>query len=72
MYEDADDPSARSLDGGTPPPLPPKNSKGPSSIQGGKLMKITCWADDNREPELIGETNVDLTEVLTTGETDGE
>ena len=35
-------------------------------------MKLACYADDPREPELIGETDVDLTEVLTKGETDGQ
>lgn len=35
-------------------------------------MKIACFADDPREPELIGEAEVDLTEVLTKGETDGQ
>ena len=35
-------------------------------------MKLACYADDPREPELIGETEVDLTEVLTKGETDGQ
>lgn len=34
-------------------------------------MKMACYADDLREPDFIGETEVDLTEVLTTGETDG-
>jgi len=34
-------------------------------------MKVACFADDLRDPIPIGETNVDLTEVLTTGETDG-
>jgi hypothetical protein len=34
-------------------------------------MKITCFADDARDPTQIGEANVDLTEVLTKGETDG-
>ena len=34
-------------------------------------MKVTCFADDARDPTQIGETNVDLTEVLTKGETDG-
>ena len=34
-------------------------------------MNVTCYADDLREPELIGETTVDLTEALTKGETDG-
>lgn len=35
-------------------------------------MKLACYADDSREPDLIGEADVDLTEVLTKGETDGE
>lgn len=34
-------------------------------------MALACYADDPREPELIGEAQVDLTEVLTKGETDG-
>jgi neural Wiskott-Aldrich syndrome protein len=34
-------------------------------------MKLACYADDPREPDLIGECKVDLTEVLTKGETDG-
>jgi hypothetical protein len=34
-------------------------------------MLVACYAGDQREPELIGEGTVDLTEVLTTGETDG-
>jgi hypothetical protein len=35
-------------------------------------MKLACYADDPREPDLIGEAEVDLTEVLTKGETDGK
>ena len=35
-------------------------------------MPVACFAEDPKEPELIGETMVDLTEVLTKGETDGE
>lgn len=68
---EAEDGSARLDDAGPPPAPPPKTNVGPPTIQGGKYMKIACWADDNREPDLIGETNVDLTEVLTKGETDG-
>jgi hypothetical protein len=56
---------------GIPPPPPPKNDKGPRKIKGGTSMKIQCFADDPREPDLIGEATVDLTEVLTKGETDG-
>ena len=57
-------------DDGTPPPPPPKSSK-VKSIEGGNVMKIACFADDPREPDLIGEANVDLTEVLKKGECDG-
>jgi len=40
-------------------------------IKGGKTMRLACYADDIREPDLIGECEVDLTEVLTKGESDG-
>lgn len=69
MFEDDDGLSASAP--GTPPPLPPKDARSPKKIQGGNAMKIACYADDPREPDLIGETEVDLTEVLTKGETDG-
>lgn len=70
LYEDVCDILERTSNGSkTPPPLPPKNGKEPS-IKGGKVMKLTCYADDSREPDLIGEARVDLTEVLTKGETD--
>jgi hypothetical protein len=73
LFEEIGDALTPPVDGaGTPPPpLPPKSNKGPPSIQGGKFMKLACYAEDLREPSLIGETNVDLTEVLTKGETDG-
>ncbi|KAK7061563.1 ingression protein fic1, partial [Favolaschia claudopus] len=53
---------------GAPPPPPPKDGK--RRIKGGAIMKLSCFADDPREPSLIGQTDVDLTEVLTLGETD--
>jgi neural Wiskott-Aldrich syndrome protein len=61
-------------DDGTPPPPPPKGARSLKdvNIEGGKVMKIACYADDAREPELIGETEVDLTQVLTKGECDGK
>ncbi|EGO01765.1 hypothetical protein SERLA73DRAFT_166282 [Serpula lacrymans var. lacrymans S7.3] len=71
IYEDVEDMLARTAQGSdTPPPLPPKNSRFPKKIQGGKTMKLQCFADDAREPDMIGESMVDLTEVLTKGETD--
>ncbi|KAJ7699897.1 hypothetical protein B0H17DRAFT_925810 [Mycena rosella] len=54
---------------GPPPPPPPKDGK--KNIKGGSVMKLSCFADDPREPDLIGQADVDLTEVLTKGETDG-
>ena len=72
LWEDIEDELARTADGGdTPPTPPPKNDK-IKKIKGGKGMGLLCYADDPREPDLIGETIVDLTEVLTKGETDGE
>ena len=67
--EDNDSPQPSRSPGGTPPPPPPKNDQ---QIKGKKEMRVACYADDPKEPELIGEAIVDLTEVLTTGETDGE
>jgi Ca2+-dependent lipid-binding protein len=73
VFEDVDDALERPAnDGDTPPPPPPKLDTGEKKIKGGKSMFVSCWADDLREPDLIGETTVDLTEVLTKGETDGE
>lgn len=68
IYEDSE--ALNLSDDGTPPPLPPKAGRGPKKIQGGERMALACFAAD-KEPELIGETMVDLTEVLTKGETDG-
>lgn len=68
IYEDSE--ALNPSDDGTPPPLPPKAGRGPKKIQGGEKMALACFAAD-KEPELVGETMVDLTEVLTKGETDG-
>lgn len=35
-------------------------------------MRIACYADDAKEPELIGECVVNFDEVLKKGEVDGE
>ncbi|TFK43340.1 hypothetical protein BDQ12DRAFT_731372 [Crucibulum laeve] len=71
LYEDVEDTLRRTANGdGTPPPPPPKDNKAPKKIKGGTKMKIACYADDPREPDLVGEADVDLTEVLTKGETD--
>ena len=34
-------------------------------------MRLACYADDPREPELVGEVMINLKDVLTKGETDG-
>ncbi|KAK7470857.1 hypothetical protein VKT23_002273 [Stygiomarasmius scandens] len=65
-----DEPPKLANNNGTPPPPPPKGGKGPQKIKGGKTMKLACYADDIREPDFIGETSVDLREVLTKGESD--
>ncbi|PPQ70126.1 hypothetical protein CVT24_003873 [Panaeolus cyanescens] len=73
LFEDVEDVLARTAqgDGVAAPPLPPpKDDKKLKKIKGGKIMRLACYADDPREPDLIGETEVDLTEVLTKGETD--
>lgn len=40
--------------------------------KGGKSMKVACFADDAKEPELIGDCVVSLEDVLKKGEVDGE
>ncbi|KAH7879552.1 uncharacterized protein C8R40DRAFT_1082249 [Lentinula edodes] len=70
LYEDDEELSqAEPTTSGTPPPLPPKSDQ-PSKIKGGMFMKVAAYADDAREPDLIGEGLVDLTEVITKGESD--
>lgn len=49
-----------------------KSRKGPINKKGGKSMKVACYADDAKEPELIGECTVPIDEVLKQGEVDGE
>lgn len=72
LFEEIEDGFGSPADeNGLPPPLPPKNPKGPPKIAGGMFMKIACLADDTRDPTMIGDASVDLTEVLTKGETDG-
>lgn len=75
LYEDIEDELARTRNGrkseGASPPLPPPKDKD-RKIKGGKAMRLLCYADDPREPELIGEAVVDLNEALKKGETDGQ
>ncbi|OCF38676.1 hypothetical protein I317_07553 [Kwoniella heveanensis CBS 569] len=50
--------------------LASKSRKGPLGKKGGKSMKVACYADDAKEPELIGECVVPIDEVLKKGEVD--
>ncbi|WWC71378.1 uncharacterized protein I206_105333 [Kwoniella pini CBS 10737] len=72
-----------SLNGAPPPPLKDspsgvvtsaalasKSRKGPINKKGGKSMKVACYADDAKEPELIGDCVVNIDEVLKKGEVD--
>lgn len=52
--------------------LASKSRKGPIHKKGGKSMKVACYADDAKEPELIGEVVVPIEEALKKGEVDGE
>ncbi|KAF8639740.1 hypothetical protein AX17_001002 [Amanita inopinata Kibby_2008] len=70
LFEDTEDTSEQSAQKNSTPPPPPKNVRRPKNIRGGRAMKVACFADDPREPDFIGEADVDLTEVLTKGETD--
>lgn len=36
-----------------------------------KIMKVAVYADDPRDPDLVGEGSVDLAETLKKGEFDG-
>ncbi|KAK8854621.1 hypothetical protein IAR55_003360 [Kwoniella newhampshirensis] len=70
---------------GAPPPLPKdtpagvitsaalasKSRKGPLGKKGGlKSMRVACYADDPKEPELIGECVINIEEALKKGEVD--
>ncbi|KAE8211758.1 hypothetical protein CF327_g4526 [Tilletia walkeri] len=46
------------------------SSSKPKSKPVKKVMKVACYADDQREPEFIGEGIVDLTSTLESGEFD--
>lgn len=56
----------------TPAALANRSRKGPIGKKGGKSLRIACFADDAKEPELIGECVVDIEHVLKQGEEDGE
>jgi hypothetical protein len=64
------DPSAPGVT--TAQALATKSRKGPLAKKGQKSMKLACYADDAKEPELIGECSVSIEDVLKKGEVDGE
>ncbi|KAG9003363.1 hypothetical protein FRB94_003186 [Tulasnella sp. JGI-2019a] len=72
VYESVEDELARTAgNGDVPPPPPPKDGAAPTPKKKAKqIMNLHCYADDPREPDLIGDTTVDLTEALTKGEID--
>lgn len=74
LYEDTEDMLERTASNGeTPPPPPPKEApKKKRRAKGGNKMLLSCFADEPKEPEFIGETAIELDEVLTKGETDGD
>ena len=52
--------------------LASKSRKGPITKKGVKSMRAACYADDAKEPELIGECVISIEDVLKKGEVDGE
>lgn len=42
-----------------------------NSASGKKVLNISVWADDPKDPDLVGDATVDLTEPLKLGEWDG-
>ncbi|KAN0064147.1 hypothetical protein ACQY0O_003314 [Thecaphora frezii] len=64
IYEDMEDALVKRSDGS-------KTSSSAARAKGGKkVLKVSCYADDNKDPEFIGEGMVDLTDTLKTGEFD--
>ena len=66
ILDDADDTPAT---GDQPPPVPAKSPR--ADWNRDRTLVLSCYADDPRDPELIGEIKINLKEVLTKGETDG-
>lgn len=52
--------------------LAAKSRKGLLGKKGQKAFKLACYADDAKEPEMIGECSVAIEDVLKKGEVDGE
>jgi hypothetical protein len=78
LFEDTEDILARTdaSKDGDPPPVPSKDDLknrpiNRLNVKGGKTLILSCYADDPREPDLIGEVRIDLTDALKKGEVDG-
>lgn len=56
----------------TPQSMASKARKPGAKKGGSKVMKVAVWADDLKEPELIGEVTVNFDDALSKGEVDGE
>lgn len=39
---------------------------------GRRILKLACWADDNRDPRLIGEGELNIEDTIRKGKFDGE
>lgn len=50
--------------------LAQRSRKGAIGKKGGKSMRLACYADDAKEPELIGDCTVSIDDVLKKGEVD--
>ncbi|KAJ1018567.1 hypothetical protein NDA16_004849 [Ustilago loliicola] len=71
IYEDMEDALAKDSSNPTGSVSKATSSSAAAKPKGGKkVLKIACYADDNKEPEFIGEGLVDLTDTLKTGEFD--
>jgi hypothetical protein len=55
----------------TPATMASKSRVTKSGKKVGKSLKLACYADDPKEPELIGEAIVSIEDVLKLGEEDG-
>ncbi|KAK4702177.1 hypothetical protein P7C70_g4043, partial [Phenoliferia sp. Uapishka_3] len=50
----------------------PAGSPRAVKTKGKTLLKVAAWADDSKDPTLIGETVIDIAPILKKGASDGE
>jgi hypothetical protein len=72
IWETSDDELRHELDstGGVRPVKDAKAAVKKGIIK--KELRVAVWADDPKDPELIGENVIDITDIPKTGEWDGE